>query len=168
MALITNTDTSIAPYNTVYMVYDLTRQMYVLTDKGVLAYVGKNLVELAGNINKAEVIRYEVSQDIMNYIAMYSLNNAYKYKNWLMAKDFDLRVLIERVLADQMRYYIRSGAGVIKDMHGVAIEKGKAMDLNSLRGNVLVSASVDIQLKNSGLLYTGHMHYSDYTDDGTW
>lgn len=168
MALITNTDTSILPYNDDYLVYDIDRQMWVLTNLAVQRELGEDLISLAGNEQKAEVIRYEVSQDVMNYISRYSLNSAYKYKVWLLAKDENLRNLIKRVLLDQMRYYIRSGAGLIKDMHGIDISKGKVMNLQSMRGNVLVSASVEQQLLNSGLLYTGRMYYSDYEDDGTW
>lgn len=168
MALITNTDSSVLPYNDDYLVYDLDRQMYIITEKGVLELVGENLELIAGSKTKADLIRYEVSQDVMNYISMYSLFNSYKYKVWLLAKDSDLRNLFLRVLADQMRYYIRSNAGVIKDMTGVNISKGKAMELNILRNEVLVSASVHALLIKSGLLYTGKMYYSEYSDDGTW
>ena len=96
------------------------------------------------------------------------MNNSYKYKVWLLAKDDNLRSLFQQVLADQVRYYVRSGAGIVKDQHGVNIEKGKAMDLSSLRGNVRISASSEALLLKSGLLYAGHMYYTDYSDDGTW
>ena len=168
MALITNTDTSISPYNDDYMVYDLDRQLYLLTDKGVKVLVGEELVELAGNINKAEIVRYEVSQDIYNYISRYSLRETDKYKKWLIAKDPELREIIKRVLADQMRYYIRSGAGLLKDMHGIQIEKSRALDLSQIRGKALISPSSETLLLNSGLLYVGRLYYPDYSDDGTW
>ena len=85
-----------------------------------------------------------------------------------MAKDFELRNKIQIALYDQMRYYINSGAGSLKDQHGVHIEKGKALDINSIRGLVRISPSAETILSKSGLLYTGHMYYSDYSDDGTW
>jgi len=168
MALITNTDSSILPYNDDEMVYDIDRRLYVLTDLGVKRLTGYDLIELDGTVEGAEMIRYEVSQDIMNVIAMYSKLDAYDYKRWLIAKDASLRPLIKRVLADQIRYYIRSGAGLLKDMHGVHIEKGKALDINTIRGNALISQSAEVQLAKSGLLFVGYMYYSDYSDDGTW
>ena len=168
MSLITNTDSSILPYNTSYMVYDLDRHMYVLTDEGIRYLIGEEIVTLAGNINKARVIRYEVSQDVYNYISRYSLRDTYDYKVWLLAKDENLRSVIERVLADQMRYYIRSGAGLLKDMHGVQIEKSKSLSLNDIRGRALISQSAESLLLNSGLLYVGRLYYSDYSNDGTW
>lgn len=165
MAYITNTDSSILPYNDEYLKYDKDREMYIIQDKAVDDLVGENLITLAGNEIKAKLIRYEVSQDIMNFISMNSLYTSYRYKVWLLAKDGDLRNLLLRVLADQMRYYIRSGAGLLKDMTGVDISKGKAMDLASLRGNVLVSASVEQLLKQMGMLYTGNMYYSEFEED---
>lgn len=168
MAIISNTDTTILPYNDDEMVWDDERHFYLLTDVGVKRLVGKDLQALAGSKDEAQYIRYEVSQDIQNFIARNSLMSAYKYKTWLMAKDSALRPIIKRVLADQMRYYIRSGAGLLKDMTGINISSGKVIDIANLRNNVLVSASVEQQLFQSGLLYAGSLYYSDYTEDGTW
>lgn len=168
MALISNTDSSVLPYNDDYLVYDLDRRMYVITDKAVDDLIGERLEVLAGSKVKADLIRYEVSEDIYTYIAMYSLYSSFKYKKWLLAKDDSLRDMFLRVLVNQMRYYIRSGAGLLKDMHGVQVEKSRAMTLDQLRGNVLVSANVEQMLKQSGLLYTGQMYYSDFSEDGTW
>lgn len=168
MALITNTDSSVLPYNDKQMAYDLDRQFYVMTLDGVRELTGIDLISKAGSEQEANFILYEASQDLMNYISRYSLYSSYKYKVWLMAKDATLRPIIKRILADQIRYYVRSGAGVIKDMHGINIGSGKAMDIATLRNEVLVSASVEQQLAKSGLLYTGTMYYSDYSDDGTW
>ena len=168
MALITNTDSTVLPYNDEYMVYDLDRHMYILTEKGVKDLVGQDLLTLAENQIQADLIRYEVSQDIYNYISRYSLLSVNNYKVWLIAKDSDLRESFKRVLADQMRYYIRSGAGLIKDMHGIQIEKGKALNLSNLRNQVLISQSAEQLLMQSGLLYVGRMYYADYDNDGTW
>lgn len=168
MALITNTDTSIFPYNDSDMVYDLDRQLYVLTIEGVRSLTGYDLLTLVGTTAKADFVRYEVSQDIYNFIAMYSLQKSFKIKQWLIAKDGTLRSTFKRMLADQFRYYINSGAGTLKDMHGVNLSNGKVVDLSHLRGNTLISGSVEAQLKISGLLYSGYMYNTDYSIDGTW
>jgi hypothetical protein len=168
MGLISNTDSSTLPYNDSEMVYDIDRHMYILTDTGVKRLLGYDLRELTGNDTAANIVRYETSQDVYNHIATYSMVQAYKYKVWLIAKADGVREKFKRILADQMRYYITSGAGSIKDMHGINISSGKAMNLSDLRGNVLVSASVDSQLSKLGLLYTGPMYYSNFKEDGTW
>lgn len=168
MALITNTDSSTLPYNTDYMVYDIDEHMYVLTDEGVKKLVGEDLIILTGNPTKAELVRYEVSRDIMNYISMYSRPDAFRYKQQAIAKDATYRSVIQRVLADQMRYYIRSGAGLLKDMHGINIANSKAMDLNQIRGKALIAYSAEQMLMREGLLYVGSLYYSQYDDDGSW
>jgi hypothetical protein len=168
MALITNTDSSVLPYNDDYMEYDIDEHMYVLTDYGVRQLIGEDLVVLTGSTTKSKMVRYEVSRDIMNYISMYSRMQAYKYKQWLLAKDENMRDVIKRVLADQMRYYIRSGAGLLKDMHGINIANNKVMDLNQIRGRALISYSAEQMLMQSGLLYVGTMYYSQYEEDGSW
>ena len=168
MAFIDNTDSSILPYNDDEMKYDLHRRMYVITDVGVNRLTGIDLVSIAGSQTEADLIKYEVSQDIYNIISMYSMIGSYLYKVFQIAKDEDLREKFKRILADQIRYYVRSGAGVLKDQHGVHIEKGKAIDISSIRGRVLISQSAEALLLQAGLLYTGKLYYPDYDDDGTW
>lgn len=53
-------------------------------------------------------------------------------------------------------------------MHGINIANGKVTNLQQLRNDVLVSASVEQQLFKSGLLYAGTVYYTDFEDDGTW
>lgn len=168
MSLITNTDTTILPYNDDHMVYDLDRHMYVLTEKGISDLVGFDIVLKSGNQTEADLIRYEVSQDILNYISRYSTINSLKFKVYAIAKQQNYREVFKRALADQFRYYYRSGAGVIKDMHGINISGGKVMDLANLRNQVLISPSAETLLGQSGLLYSGHIYNSDYTEDGSW
>jgi hypothetical protein len=68
-----------------------------------------------------------------------------------------------------MRYLIRSGANLLGDMHGVNIEKGKALDINSLRGQIEVSSQAGKMLNQSGLLYSGHQYMdNDLLNDGTY
>lgn len=157
------------PFDDDYMIYDYTRRQYRLTLDGVTNLLNVNLVEkVKGDETEAELILLQVSDDVYNYIANYSLYSAYLYKKWLIAKDADLREQFKVILADQLRYYIRSGAGVLGDMHGVNIEKGRALSLNSIRGDVMVSASVERKLKQLGLMYGGRMYYNDFSDDTTW
>lgn len=156
------------PLNDEYMIYDLDEQRYKLTIDGVNNILGINIVELAGSEREADIILDEASQDVYDYISYYSLYNSYKFKVWLIAKDSELREKFKRVLANQIRYYIKSGAGSLKDMHGVHIEKQKALSLNQLRGDVSVSFAVERQLNAMGLLYTGRLYYTEYSEDGTW
>jgi hypothetical protein len=168
MALITNTDTSILPYNDDEMVYDIDRQMYILTNVGVNRLIGVNLIEIAGSETQANLIRYEVSQDVYNYIRGVTRLGQMNYKIYQIAKDENTRQDFKLVLVEQMRYYIRSGAGLLKDQHGVNIEKGKSINLNSLRGQVLISRGAEMLLYQLGLLFSGYMYNYNIENDGTW
>jgi len=168
MDLITNTDTSIFPYNDTDMEYDLDTRQYLLTVEGVSNLLGENLATLLGNTVKANLFCVEASDIVYNYIYSYSQIRQITIKRYTIAKDGDLRELFKRALIAQMRYMVRSGANLLGDMHGVNIEKGKALELSSLRGNVLVSAQTHNLLSQSGLLYAGYMYIYDLDEDGTW
>lgn len=168
MALISNTDITILPYNDNDMVYDLDRRFYVLTNNGVKNLLGVNLEELSGDSTKATLVRYRVSQDIITMIRRYSRNDYFKYKLYQIAKDETTREMIKQILVEQLSYYIESGAGLLKNQHGVSIEKSKALDLASIRGNVLLSAGAEQMLLSSGLLNTGYLYVFNYDEDGTW
>jgi len=168
MNLITNTDTSIFPYNDDNMVYDLDSRQYLLTVSGVKNLLGENLETLLGDKELANFFNLEISDIIYNYTYSYARMSQIKYKRWLIAKDEDLRELFKRILVAQTRYAIRSGANLLGDMHGVNIERGKALDINALRGMIEVSSQALKMLTRSGLLYNGHLYFSDFEEDGTF
>ena len=169
MDIITNTDTSIYPYNDSDMEYDLDTRQYLLTVEGVSNLLGENLATLAGSTNKANMFCLEISDIIYNFIYSHCRLSNIDIKRYLIAKDPDIRYLFKRILVAQMRYLIRSGGNLLGDFHGVNIEKGKALDINSLRGQIEVSSQAGKMLNQSGLLYSGHQYMdNDYLDDGTY
>jgi len=166
--LITNTDTSIFPYNTDNMVYDLDSRQYLLTVSGVNALLGENLAVKIGDEKKAIAFCLEISDMIYNFIYSYTKLAHIDQKRYQIAKDEDLRALFERILVAQMRYAIRSGANLLGDMHGVNIEKSKALNINSLRGQVEISAQALRMLSQSGLLFSGFQYIRSIDADGTF
>jgi hypothetical protein len=168
MAYISNTDSSILPYNDDDMKYDIDRQMYVLTESGILRHTGYNIQEMTGNETQSLIARYRISSDVYNFLRRNSRLNTIKYKIRQIAKDEFTRQLFKEALIEQALYYIESGAGSIKTQHGINISGGKAMSLMDLRGNVLISANSEMLLSHAGLLYSGYMYYTNYEEDGTW
>ena len=153
MALITNIDTSIFPYNDDYMVYDLTLRQYKPTVSGIKDLLGYNLEVDTGSIEEANYFCNEASDIIYNHIYAYARLRQVGVKRYQIAKDEDLREIFRRVLYAQIRYMVRSGANLLGDMHGVNIERGKALDISSLRGNIEVSSQAHKLLNQSGRLY---------------
>ena len=168
MAIITNIDTSIFPYNDSSMVYDLSLRQYKLTVSGVKDILGYDLVTDMGTMVLAESLMNEISDMIYNHIYSYSRVKQVEIKRYQIAKDGDLRELFKRVLLAQTRYVVRSGANLLGDMHGVNIERGKALDIKSLRGNIEISSQAHKMLQQTGLLYSGYQYIYDFKDDGTF
>jgi len=169
MNLITNTTTTIFPYNDTDMVYDLDTRQYLLTVAGVSNLLGENLATLLGDTNKANFFNLEISDMIYNFIyGSINLDNI-TTRTYTIAKSEDLRPLFKRILVAQTRYAIRSGANLLGDMHGVNIERNKALNINSLRGRIEISSQALKMLQRTGLLHNGYEYMAtDLDADGTW
>lgn len=168
MALITNIDTSIFPYNDDDMVYDLSLRQYKLTVNGVKDILGYDLEVDMKNIEKAKYFMNEISDMVYNHIYSYSNVSQVDIKRYQIAKDGDLREIFKRILVAQTRYAIRSGANLLGDMHGVNIERGKALGVEKLRGNIEISSQAQKMLSRTGLLFVGRQYYPTIEEDGTW
>ncbi|NOQ50476.1 MAG: hypothetical protein GQ557_02265 [Mycoplasmataceae bacterium] len=168
MNLITNTDTSVLPYNDDYLVYDLDSRQFLLTVSGVKDLLGYDLTNDIGTIQEANYFCLECSDIIYGHIYSYSNLNVIEQKRYSIAKDEDLREIIKRALLAQMRYMVKSGANLLGNMHGVNIERGKALDISKLRGNIIVSDQSHKLLSQSGLLHTGYQYIYDFEEDGSF
>lgn len=168
MAFITNTDSSILPYNDNDMKYDLDRHMYILTKDGVEKNTGIDLNVEFDSEKEVEIFLLECSQDVYNFVFSYSLFQSIKLKKFFIAKDSELREDFKQALVAQARYMYRSSANLLKDMHGINIETNKLIELQNLRGDIGISSTSKSILSRTGLLYTGIIYTNDYEDDGTW
>ena len=169
MALINNTDTSVLPYNDDDMVYDITEQLYVPTEKGILDYTGYSINLLSGSDKIGEINRYRIARDVKNYIRRWSKLKTFQYKEYQIAKDDEIREAFKTALLEQALYYIESGAGGLKTQHGINIANSKVINLDDLRGRVLVPPNTESILMSLGLLFTGYLRTPyGYEDDGTW
>lgn len=168
MNLITNEDTDVYPYNDNDMVYDLDTRQYLLTIGGVSKHLDENLETLLGTIKKADIFLLEISDIIYNHIYSRIQIQILPHKRHQIAKDENIRPLFKRILLAQIRYSIRSGANLLGDMHGVNIEKGKALPIASLRGRVEISSQALRMLSQSGLLYSGYQFSYVIDEDGSF
>ena len=156
MAFITNTDSSILPYNDDDMKYDLDRRQYVLTVDGFERWSGLKLSSFTDTPSEGEAFLLEISDDVYEYIYETGQLSSIKYKRYLIAKESAIREDFKKALMSQARYGLRSGANILKDQHGISIEKGKALDINVLRGNVAIASNTQKILHRIGLTYSGY------------
>jgi len=117
--------------------YDDILNQYVLKRDTALNRLAldDDLIEWAKTSNQYERILHEVSDDIYAYIGRYTLPRSRKTKMYLLHKDPDFRDAIKRAMLSQVRYYLRSGAGFIKDQSGVDTIQSRAIALTKLRGD---------------------------------
>jgi hypothetical protein len=168
MAFITNTDTSILPYNDKDMKYDIDLRQYIITASGVLKYTGINLLNNFDEPQEADAFLIECSDDVYNHIYLMSRLDTISYKRHQIAKDETIREDFKKALIYQIRYAHRSGAHLIKDQHGINLEKGKAIELERIRNEVLISSPTKQTLQRIGLLHSGRMYSFADLDDGTY
>jgi len=158
------------PLNDENMYWDMGLRFYVLTKDACNDYLGEDLsIYFDGNDTKYQRFIEEISEDIKEFIYSHTLNQQIKYKRYIMAKNGDIRNDILRVLQYQLRYAFRSSANLLKDMHGVNVEKGKNIALNNLRGYVGIAQNAIKVLERIGLLYSGNIYYGfEVEEDGTY
>ena len=168
MAFITNTDPTILPYNDDDMKYDIDRREYVLTVNGFENWSGLSLSNYTDSPEEATAFLYEISDDVYEFIYSTSQLHAITYKRYQIAKNNSVREDFKKALMNNARYGLRSGANLLKDQHGINIEKGKALDLNVLRGSVRVSPQTESILRRIGLTYSGFLPSILIEEDGTY
>lgn len=146
------------PTDTDNMKYNFDLHKYVLTIDGVKNLLNEDLVEwLQKDEFEANIYLEEISEDVYGYIYDNSLVQTVPIKEYLLAKYISLREVIERALVAQVRYDMRSGGGLLKDQHGVSIEKVVALENNILMDRSISTRTKRI-LSQSGILYRGTMY----------
>ena len=160
------------PYDDNDMKYDLNLRQYVLNPNYVLnsLYLEEHIeTELRSNKRFDRLLR-EVSDDIYRYIYRYTLKNQIEIKRYILAKKDVIRDVLKRAMLYQVRYYLRSGGGLLKDMPGVDIERSRMIDLDRLRGEgSIASQAIDALSEVPDILFAGVLYQRiDIINDGTY
>lgn len=160
------------PYDDNDMKYDLNLRQYVLNPNYVLnsLYLEEHIeTELRSNKRFDRLLR-EVSDDIYRYIYRYTLKNQIEIKRYILAKKDVIRDVLKRAMLYQVRYYLRSGGGLLKDMPGVDIERSRLIDLDRLRGEgSIASQAIDALSEVPDILFAGVLYQRiDIINDGTY
>lgn len=159
------------PFNDENMKYDFSKQQYILTKDCVLnnLYLNEQIEVFLQTSNKVHQFLEEISDDVYLFIYRYTRKDMRSIRKYLLAKREDYREVIKRAMLYQARYALRSGAIALKDMHGVDIEKTRALGLESIRGDVMIAEHARQVLLDAGLLYTGNLRVRiKDLEDGTY
>jgi hypothetical protein len=151
------------------MKYSTSLRQYVITESGVLHFTGLNITEGFDSPREIEAFLIECSDDVYNYVYSLSTPRTIEFKRYQIAKDDDVREEFKRALIYQVRYAYRSGAHLVKDQHGVNIERSKFTPINVLRNDIGIAKATKDVLLRTGLLYTGYLYINiDADDEGTY
>lgn len=130
------------------MFFDKVYEQYVLNPSYPLnrLYLDElTIEEFFKKDKRMEQILLEVSDDVYRYIDRNTKRSSVQLKREIIKKDEEARLTIKRAMLYQVRYYLRSGAGILKDMHGVDVERSRAIALNKIRGERQLSPdAIDI------------------------
>ena len=169
MNYISNTDTSTLPYNDNDMKYSLSLRQYVPTSSGALNFIGINITEGFDTPQEVEAFLVECSDDVYNFIWSNTRLSSIPYKRNQIAKNDNIREDLKRALMYQVRYAYRSGAHLIKDQHGINVERSKYTPINVLRNEIGIAKQTVDTLARIGLLYSGSLTYAmDEDEEGTY
>lgn len=145
-----------ATYNDDEMYFDETIGKYVITYDAVERnlHIDKSVLDYFNANSEFQQFAKEMSEDIYRHILMHKF--VFDRKYWLEEINTNemYRPYIKRALLYQLRYAIRSGGNLLKDMHGIDLERARFVDMQRLRGDVGISPSSIEELKTGGLLNT--------------
>lgn len=153
------------------MVYDYNEHMYILTPTFIMQEYGINLattLELTDVENPADMPKIWLKRvSRMIYEKLYSTTYDRAYKEFILAKNGNLRQYIQFWLGEQALYMLNNGD--IGLQAGISYEKSSSNDLYQMRGDRMYSPLVIQSMKSVGALYTGNYAYVgtfSYEEDG--
>jgi len=149
------------PYDDKDMYYDNTWEQYVLNadfPKNKIAMPQNLIVEL-GKSDYLKKLCYEASDDIYNYIYRHGKQETQPTKKYVIENLDEERKLIKKAMLYQIRYSLRSGGNMIKDMAGIDFRKGKVIPLKEQRGERgIAKSAIDVLSQSNYLLKSTHIN----------
>lgn len=145
------------PINDTEMNFDKINNQYVLTYEGLEngIFLDEPILQLFAGMTNFEQFSKEISEDVYNYIQKHKfIWDRKPFLNYIHDNDELYRNHIKRALLFQFRYAVRSGGNLLKDMHGIDLERARFVDINRMRGDVGISPATQEELKLAGLLST--------------
>ena len=156
----------ISPFSDDNMVWNKNKKQYELTRQALITYLNEPLT----NVSDAEfdILSQEISDDIYLFIYSYGLLSMKYLKEYIIGSQDFVRDVIQRAMIYHFRATIRSGLALLKDQHGVNIEKGFAIKLKEIRGDVTIASQSKQILLQSGILTQGLIPYVKQIPDNWW
>lgn len=145
--------------------FDKTRRQYILKKNYPLneLFLEDDVEEELKTNKRMEKLFIEVSDDVYRFIYRHSRRQDLETKQKMLEEIPELREILLKAMLYQLRYYLRSAGGAIKDQHGVDFERSRAIALDRIRGEGTMSPqAIDILYEGAYILNTGKLPQGYY------
>jgi len=123
------------PYSDKDMIFDEEIMQYILTEEVIMnnLFIDEHIVTELQTNKRFKALLLEVSDDIYDFIYAHTKRSSINQVEQALATNEEFRKAILRAMLYQIRYTLRSGGSLLKDQHGVDIERSKRLDYGELR-----------------------------------
>ena len=144
------------PFEDNEMKYDNNKRQYYLTIDGIMnnLFLDEHITTELKTSKRFKALAIETSDDIYDFIFASTKRSSIDRVTDLLSFKEEWRDTIKWAMLYQIRYTLRSGGSLLKDQHGVNIEKSKRLDRSDVRGFDHIAPASERLLKRK-IIYTG-------------
>lgn len=121
------------PFEDSKMKYDFEEHRYVLEQSYLKLKKGIDLTELLGSATKAKIFLDDISEKMYNFIYETANDNCKKnniqVKEYLLAKDHEIREFIVKAMLFQARASANTDIDMLGDEHRINLESGQRIEI---------------------------------------
>lgn len=151
---------AIQPYNDDKLVYDINSHRYLLNQQFII----NTFKEFKLNTQQWTQLQFALSDNVYNFIYSFKTTREnYDHMEYELATNEYFREVLAWVLLYQYEYAETSSGDVVQLQHGVNVNNEKSVNIDVLRGELMVSTKGYMMLHNRGLLESTFRNDFDYT-----
>lgn len=153
------------PFNDEKLEYDFDLHKYLLKQEYASSFFGEDVSTKTEKDWK--ILQLSLSDNIYSFIYSFKATEiAYDVMEYELATNQTYREVLAEVLINQCEYALTANGDTVNLQHGVSIGSGKTIDLEILRGELLVAPKAYIKMHARGLLSSTNLNdnfdYSSY------
>lgn len=156
------------PFDDEKLEYDKDLHKYLLKQEYASSFFGEDVSTKSAK--EWRILQLSFSDNIYSFIYSFKATEiAYDIMEYELATNQTYREVLAEVLINQCEYALTSNGDTVNLQHGVSIGSGKTIDLETLRGELLVAPKSYIKMHARGLLTSTNINdnfdYSNYRKD---
>ncbi len=144
------------PFGDNEMTFNKTKNQYILTIDSIMnnLFLDEHITTELKTSKRFNALAIETSDDIYDFIYANTKRSSVDRLEAMLAYKEEWRETLKWAMLYQMRYTLRSGGSLIKDQHGIDIERSKRLDRSDVRSFDHIAPASERLLKRK-IIYTG-------------